>query len=98
MTIKAGFGIGICPVALAQLDPDLKRVLPGTFELKLGVWLAMHENLRSISRCRAVFDRLASGLKPHLDLRISLPPRCLRYQINPGLQSRSQSSVSGAPA
>ena len=65
--IRAGFGIGICQVALARRDPDLKRVLATAFELKLGVWLAMHENLRSTPRCRAVFDGLAAGLKTHVD-------------------------------
>jgi DNA-binding transcriptional LysR family regulator len=65
--IRAGFGIGICQVALARLDPNLERVLPGAFQLKLGVWLAMHENLRSTPRCRAVFDGLAAGLKSYVD-------------------------------
>jgi DNA-binding transcriptional LysR family regulator len=65
--IRAGFGIGICQVALARRDPDLKRVLATAFELKLGVWLAMHENLRSTPRCRAVFDGLVAGLRTHVD-------------------------------
>lgn len=65
--IEAGFGIGICQVAIARREPELKRVLPGAFALKLGVWLAMHENLRSTPRCRATFDALAAGLKTHVD-------------------------------
>lgn len=67
MAIRAGFGIGICQVALARRDPSLERLLPGAFQLKLGVWVAMHENLRSSPRCRAVFDGLAAGLKSHVD-------------------------------
>jgi DNA-binding transcriptional LysR family regulator len=67
MAIKAGFGIGVCQVAVARRDPDLQRVLPDLVDLKLGVWLAMHENLRSTPRCRAVFDGLAAGLKAHVD-------------------------------
>ena len=67
MAIKAGFGIGVCQVALASRDPGLVRVLPDAFALELGVWLAMHENLRSTPRCRAVFDGLAAGLKAHVD-------------------------------
>jgi len=67
MAIKAGFGIGICQAALARRDPGLERVLPDAFALELGVWLAMHENLRSTPRCRAVFDGLAAGLKAHVD-------------------------------
>ena len=67
MAIRAGFGIGICQVALARHDANLERVLPGAFQLKLGVWLAMHENLRSTPRCRAVFDGLAACLMSHVD-------------------------------
>jgi DNA-binding transcriptional LysR family regulator len=67
MAIRAGFGIGICQAALARRDPDLECVLQGAFQLKLGVWLAVHENLRSTPRCRAVFDALAAGLKSHVD-------------------------------
>jgi DNA-binding transcriptional LysR family regulator len=60
--IKAGFGIGVCQVGLARQDPDLVRLLPETFDFSLGVWLAMHENLYTTARCRAVFDGLAASL------------------------------------
>ena len=64
--IEAGFGVGICQVELAKQNPDLVRLLPEAFELKLGVWLAMHENLRATPRCRAVFDGLAASLAEYL--------------------------------
>lgn len=67
MAIKSGFGIGVCQVAIARRDPDLQRVLPDLVDLKLGVWLAMHEDLRATPRCRAVFDGLTAGLKTHID-------------------------------
>ena len=67
MAIRAGFGIGICQVALARQDPNLERVLSTAFDLKLGVWIAMHEDLRSTPRCRVVFDALARNLKEHVD-------------------------------
>ena len=67
MAIRAGFGIGICQVALARQDPKLERVLSTAFDLKLGVWIVMHENLRSTPRCRVVFDALARSLKEHVD-------------------------------
>jgi DNA-binding transcriptional LysR family regulator len=60
--IRAGFGIGVCQTGLAARDPDLVHVLPDAFEMKLGTWLAMHENLKTTPRCRAAFDALASGL------------------------------------
>jgi len=67
MATRAGFGIGFCQVALARRAPALERVLSGAFAMQLGVWLAMHENLRSTPRCRAVFDGLAAGLAAHVD-------------------------------
>jgi DNA-binding transcriptional LysR family regulator len=67
MAIKAGLGVGICQAALARRDPELQRVLARDFELKLGVWIAMHENLRSTPRCRIVFDALVGGLRSHVD-------------------------------
>jgi DNA-binding transcriptional LysR family regulator len=67
MAIRAACGIGICQATLVRREPDIERVLPGAFQFKLGVWLAMHENLRSAPRCRAVFDGLAAGLKSHVD-------------------------------
>lgn len=67
MAIRAGFGIGICQVALAKRDPGLRRVLASELQLKLGVWVAMHEDLRSSPRCRAVFDGLVAGLQAYVD-------------------------------
>lgn len=67
MAIKAGFGIGFCQAVLARRDPDLRPVLASAVSLKLGVWIVMHENLRSMPRCRTVFDGLAAGLRAHVD-------------------------------
>jgi DNA-binding transcriptional LysR family regulator len=64
--IEAGFGVGICQVGLAKQNPELVRLLSEAFELKLGVWLAMHENLRATPRCRAVFDGLGASLAEYL--------------------------------
>jgi DNA-binding transcriptional LysR family regulator len=65
--IRAGFGLGICQVAVARRDPQLARVLPTLFDVKMGTWLVMHENLRTTPRCRVVFDALARGMRGHLD-------------------------------
>lgn len=64
--IRAGFGIGVSQVNIAKRDPALRRILTDTFELKLGVWIVMHENLRSTPRCRAVFDHLVAGLSDYV--------------------------------
>ncbi|WP_267381494.1 MULTISPECIES: LysR family transcriptional regulator [unclassified Sphingomonas] len=59
--LRAGFGIGLCQVAVAQRDPALVRVLKNvTFTLPL--WIAMHEDLRTTVRYKVVFDTLVSAL------------------------------------
>jgi DNA-binding transcriptional LysR family regulator len=67
--IRAGFGIGICQVPIALRDPRLVRLLPDSFALKLGVWVVMHENLRSAPRYRVAFDALVQGMRNHVDVR-----------------------------
>lgn len=59
--VRAGFGIGICQVPLAQRG-QLRRVLADAFSLQLETWVVMHEDLRDSPRCKAVFDALVSGL------------------------------------
>jgi DNA-binding transcriptional LysR family regulator len=60
--LRAGFGIGVCHVALAQRDPMLVRVLPELVSIELGLWIVMHEDLKSNLACKVVFDALAQGL------------------------------------
>ncbi|MGB3339220.1 MAG: LysR family transcriptional regulator [Devosia sp.] len=60
--IRAGFGIGICQVPIAAVNPDLTRVLPDQFQVDLETWVVMHEDLRSSARCRVVFDFLVQEL------------------------------------
>ncbi len=59
--IRAGFGIGLCQVAIARRDPALVRVLDGIV-LPLPLWIVMHEDLKNNARCRVVFDALADGM------------------------------------
>jgi DNA-binding transcriptional LysR family regulator len=59
--IRAGFGIGICQVAIASRDPKLVRILP-EITLPLPFWIVMHEDLKTSARYRVVFDALAVGL------------------------------------
>ena len=60
--IRAGFGIGVCQVPVARRDPNLVRILADAVSVDLGLWIVMHEDLRTSARCRAVFDALAHGL------------------------------------
>lgn len=64
--IRAGAGIGVCQVPVAQRAPVLERVLADEFSWPLDTWIAMHEDLRQNTACRAVFDALVAGLSAHI--------------------------------
>ncbi len=64
--IRAGSGIGICQVGIAGHDTQLVRLLADEFEMSLGTWLTMHEDLRSNPRCKATFDALLRGLQAYM--------------------------------
>jgi DNA-binding transcriptional LysR family regulator len=59
--IRAGLGIGMCQVMIARHDPTLVRVLPEV-SLTLPLCIVMHEDLKTNSRYKTVFDALADGL------------------------------------
>ncbi len=64
--LRAGYGIGICHVALGNRDPALVRVLSSDFAPMLDTWIAMHEDLRDSARCAVTFAALAAGLKDYI--------------------------------
>lgn len=59
--IRCGLGIGVCQVGIASRDPSILRVLDEAFSMELPIWIAMHEDLRTSERCRAVFQALVAG-------------------------------------
>lgn len=64
--LRAGFGIGACQVGIARRDSDLVPVLQSAFSFKLGIWIAMHADLRSSPRCRIASEALAQGLSRYV--------------------------------
>jgi DNA-binding transcriptional LysR family regulator len=64
--VRAGFGIGVCHVAVALRDPDLVRILPAQVAFKLEMWLAMHEDLKNSRRVRLLYSHLSSSLKMYV--------------------------------
>lgn len=64
--IRAGFGIGVCQVALAARDDALVRLLPRQFSLRMDTWVAMHEDLRASPRCAVTFAALVAGLDAYV--------------------------------
>jgi DNA-binding transcriptional LysR family regulator len=63
--LRAGFGIGLCQLALARRD-GLVSLLPEVVRLEMGVWLVMHRDLKSSRRIRLLFDHLAVHLQAHI--------------------------------
>ncbi|HVV92444.1 MAG TPA: LysR family transcriptional regulator [Hyphomicrobiales bacterium] len=60
--LRAGFGIGVCQAGIARRDEALVPVLASRLSFALGIWLAVHEDLRGVRRIRLAFDALAAGL------------------------------------
>ena len=65
--LRAGCGIGACQVGIAGKEPDLVRLFAGDVAFELDTWLAMHEGLRDVPRCRATFAALAEGLDRYVN-------------------------------
>jgi DNA-binding transcriptional LysR family regulator len=63
--LRAGFGLGICQVALAKRD-GLVPVLARAVGFELGVWVTMHRDLKSSRRIRLMFDHLAEHLRAYI--------------------------------
>jgi DNA-binding transcriptional LysR family regulator len=63
--LRAGFGLGICQVALARRD-GLVPVLAQSVGFELGVWVTMHRDLKSSRRIRLMFDHLAGHLRAYI--------------------------------
>jgi DNA-binding transcriptional LysR family regulator len=64
--ICAGLGIGFAATWLADREPSLERVLPDLPMPTLPVWLAVHREIRSSARIRALYDFLAKAIPPAL--------------------------------
>ena len=60
--VRAGVGIGYLQTGVASRNPDLVPVLPELVVARVGIWLAMHEGLRTTRRVRALFDHLGVEL------------------------------------
>ena len=61
--VRAGLGVGFCADYMARTDPDVVRVLSGLLKIPpLPMWLAVHREIRTNQRIRAVYDFLAEAL------------------------------------
>jgi DNA-binding transcriptional LysR family regulator len=63
--VRAGLGVGFVANYMARTDTDVLPVLPGILKIPaLPIWLAVHREVRTSQRIRAVYDFLAAEL-PH---------------------------------
>ena len=61
--VKAGLGIGFCADYMARSEPKVVPVLAQKLRIPpLPMWLAVHREIRTNPRIRAVYDHLAEGL------------------------------------
>lgn len=61
--VRAGLGIGVMQIGIAQRTPELVPVLANAFSFTLEMWLAMHEDHREDGPVRLVYDGLAHALE-----------------------------------
>ncbi|MDH3580387.1 MAG: LysR family transcriptional regulator [Hyphomicrobiales bacterium] len=60
--VKQGLGIGVMIPEIADLTPEVERVLPDLPPYPVPIWLVTHRELRTSRRIRLVFDLLAEAL------------------------------------
>ena len=61
--VRAGLGIGFVAGYMARTEPDVVQVLQGLLPIPdLPMWLAVHREIRTNRRIRAVYDFLAAAL------------------------------------
>jgi len=60
---RAGLGVAVLPVFLAEHDAGLVRLPSPKPEPVRGVWLLVHDDLRRAPRIRLVIDALRAGLR-----------------------------------
>ena len=60
--VRAGLGVGFVADYVARTDPEVQPLLPMLKIPPLPVWLAVHREIRTNRRIRAVYDFLAQGI------------------------------------
>jgi DNA-binding transcriptional LysR family regulator len=64
--LRAGIGIGGCQTGIAARMPELVRILASLIDLKLEMWLVMHEDLKGTRRVKLLFNHLRAGLTQYV--------------------------------
>ncbi|MFN3609393.1 MAG: LysR substrate-binding domain-containing protein, partial [Hyphomonas sp.] len=64
--IRAGAGIGVCQAGLARRHGALVRLLPEAFSFPMETWVTMHQELKGVTRMKAVFDHLCETMTAYI--------------------------------
>ena len=67
--LRAGYGIGYCQEPLGLGSAGMVAVLPELVLARVGIWLVVHEDLRTVRRIRSVFDHLVHELTAYVGPR-----------------------------
>ena len=59
--VRRGLGVGVMMHEVAELDPQIIRILPDLPKLPVPIWLTTHRELHTSRRIRLVFDHLAAA-------------------------------------
>jgi len=73
--VRAGVGMAMLPCFMADVQPDLHRMPPGTLRPHKDVWVLTHKDLRNTARIRKFTRFVADALDDKRDL---LEGRCER--------------------
>lgn len=73
--VKAGVGMAMLPCFMADREPEIYRMPPGTLLRQRDLWILTHENLRNTVRIRAFTSFMADAILRHRDLIEGKEPR-----------------------
>ncbi len=65
--VKAGMGMAMLPCFIADADPHLYRMPPGTL-VHRDLWVLTHEDMRNTARIRKFISFMADAILKHRDL------------------------------
>ncbi len=66
--LKQHLGVAYLPCFMGDTDPDLVRLCPPDAQMKLGVWLLFHPDLKRTARVLAFRDHMIEEMKQQADL------------------------------
>jgi len=70
---QQGIGLGVHDCFMADVDPNLQRIMPEQFDHRMEMWLVTHADMRRSARIRAVYDFLVAALVADQALMIGKP-------------------------